>query len=262
MASRRPELSEGPVPWLPGEPGPMGGAPGLLTSDARSALAEITTAVTFKKGAVIYRQREKADFLYIVRDGIVKTFTTLPEGSHRALMLCFRDDLFGWSENDRYMGSAEALIAGTAYKIPVRALEALFPGNADIAKELLQRLRQHLQRQHQDLLMLGRGDALGRVATFVAMLERLERTEKGTRPSQLYLPMSRSEIADCVALSLEAVSRALGELEKQKILVFRSIRHFQVADRAALQAIIDDYKPAKSAQRRRTSRKGGKTAGG
>jgi len=149
---------------------------------------------------------------------------------------------------------------GTAYQIPIATLEALLPENPELAKDLLQRYRRLIQRQQQDLLLLGRGDALGRMAMFVATLERSERTEKRPRPSQLYLPMSRSDIADFVALSLEAVSRALGELGERKILAFRSIRHFQVTDRAALQAIIDDYKPAKNAQRRRAKPKRIKTA--
>jgi CRP/FNR family transcriptional regulator len=262
MASRRGQLSEGPVPWLPGDPGLAGIGAESTTGDVRTALTAIGTIVAFDKGTVFYRQREKADFLYIVRDGVVRIFTTLPEGSNRAVSFCFQADLFGIAENERYTGSAEALLRGNAYQIPVAGLDALLPENPELARDLLQRYRQHIQRQQQDLLLLGRGDALGRVAMFVATLERSERTEKRPRPSHLYLPMSRSDIADFVALSLEAVSRAFGEFEERKILTFRSIRHFQVTDRAALQAIIDDYKPARSVQRRRAKPKRGKTAGG
>ena len=259
MVSRRGELREGPVPWLPGCPDAATVNQQSSTGEARSALAAIGTVVAFDKGAVFYREREKAEFLYIVQDGVVKSFSTPSEGTNRVVSFCFADDLFGIDDNGRYAGSAEALMRGRAYKIPTATLDALLPSNPDLGRELQQRYRRHIQRQHQDLLLLGRGDALGRVAMFVAALERAERAEKRPRPSQLYLPMSRSEIADCVALSLEAVSRALTRLEAEGILTFRAIRHFQVTDRAALQAIIDDYKPAKG-EERGTKPKRAKTA--
>lgn len=259
MVSRRGDLREGPVPWLPGGPDSATVSQEVSPGAVRSALAALATLVAFEKGAMFYREREPAEFLYVVRDGVVKSFSTPSEGTDRVVSFCFADDLFGLAENARYMGSAEALTRGHAYRIPVATAEALLPGNPDLATELLHRYRRHVQRQHQDLLLLGRGDALGRVAMFVAALERSERAEKRPRPSQLYLPMSRSEIADCVALSLEAVSRALTRLEAEGILTFRAIRHFQVTDRAALQAIIDDYKPAK-AEDRRTKPKRARTA--
>lgn len=259
MASRRGELSEGPGLWLPAHPSLGGIAQGPLTGEEKLALATIATTVQFDKAAFIHREREKADFLYVLLQGVVKTFTTLPDGSNRAVAFYFPDDLFGWSEDDRYAGSAQALALVNAYKVPVPALEALLRINADLALDLLRKFRHRMQQQHRHLLLLGRNDALGRVAMFIAMLERLERVGKGARPPRLYLPMSRSDIADFVGLSLEAVSRAFTALEAQGVVTFRAKRHFQVTDRAALQALID-HVPAGAVKQRAKPKRASRTA--
>ena len=239
MATRRSELSEGPGLWRSASPASGGATPVALTGEEKLALASLATSVQFEKGAFIYREREKANFLYVLLEGVVKTYTTPPDGTNRAVAFCFPADLFGWAEDDRYDGSAQALTTISAYKVPVPALDMMLRGNPDLAVDLLGKFRHRLQQQHRHLLLLGRNDALGRVAMFIAMLEELERDGKGARPPRLYLPMNRSDIADFVGLSLEAVSRAFTALDTQGILTFRSKRHFQVTDRAGLQALID-----------------------
>jgi CRP/FNR family transcriptional regulator len=261
MATRRKELSEGPGLWRTTPPVP-GGAPVTREGgEETTALASLATPVQFEKGALIYREREQAGSLYILREGVVKTYTTMPDDMNRAVAFCFKDDLFGWSDNDRYDGSAEALSPVIAYKVPIPVLEAMLDSNAGLAVDLLGRLRRCLRQQHRQLLLLGRNDALGRVAMFIAILEDLERTADGARPQRLYLPMSRSDIADFVGLSLEAVSRAFTALDTQGILTFRSKRHFQVSDRAGLQALIDNVstaevkRPAKRAPKRAAAKR-------
>jgi CRP/FNR family transcriptional regulator len=237
MATRRGELSEAPGLWRP-TPTVSGGASSLpLTGEEKLALASLATEVQFEKGTLIYREKEKAGFLYILLDGVVKTWKTQPDGSNCAVAFCFPDDLFGWPDDDRYDGSAQVLLPTSAYKVPIPSLEVLLRGNADLAVDLLGKLRRRLRQQQRQVSLLGRNDALGRVAIFISMLEDME--SKGSRPTRLYLPMSRSDIADFVGLSLEAVSRAFTALDTQGILTFRSKRHFQVADRAGLQALID-----------------------
>jgi CRP-like cAMP-binding protein len=235
-------------------------AEGPLTGEGKIALASIATIQQFDKGTFIHREREKADFLYVLLQGVVKTFTTLPDGSNRAVAFYFPDDLFGWSEDDRYAGSGQALAPVSAYKIPVAALEALLRSDAELGMDLLRKFRHRMQQQHDHLLLLGRNDALGRVAMFIAMLEQLEHVGKAARPPRLYLPMSRSDIADFVGLSLEAVSRAFTALEAQGVVTFRAKRHFQVTDRAALLALIDNV-PLGTVKRRPPSKRASKAAG-
>jgi len=226
------------VLWPAARSGLAGSAAGPLSSDEKLAFATLATTVQFGKNAIIYRDSERAEFLYLLLEGAAKSFTTLPDGSNRGVTFHFPGDLFGWPEDNRYAGAAQALKSATALKIPLEALEARLRSDPGLALVLVRKLRYHVVQQYRQLVLLGRNDAIGRVATFIALLERREQEEKGIRPLRLHLPMSRSDIADCVGLSLEAVSRAFTALEGRGVLSFRSKRHFRVADRAAFQALV------------------------
>lgn len=243
MPSNRRKLSEGPGLWIPERPSLGGKQQRGLSDDDRAALAAIASTVSFAKGVQIFRARDKAGHLYLLLQGVVKTYATLPDGSTRGVGFNFPDDLFGSAAEERHALSAEALVPGSLHKIPIPALEAVLRNNAGLGLALIRRLEDRLLDQHRHLLLLGRGDAVGRVAMFIALLERMERVSRSSHAPWLYLPMSRSDIADFVGLSLEAVSRAFTALARDGILKFRAKRHFQVTDRAALQALIDNTPP-------------------
>jgi CRP/FNR family nitrogen fixation transcriptional regulator len=51
---------------------------------------------------------------------------------------------------------------------------------------------------------------------------------------ELDLPMSRSDIADYLGLTIESVSRAFSEFERQSAIGLPSSRHVVMRDRSAL----------------------------
>jgi CRP/FNR family transcriptional regulator, nitrogen fixation regulation protein len=50
------------------------------------------------------------------------------------------------------------------------------------------------------------------------------------------LPMSRYDIADCLAIAVETVSRSLTTLRSERIITFFDARHFRVVNPQALEA--------------------------
>jgi CRP/FNR family transcriptional regulator len=74
------------------------------------------------------------------------------------------------------------------------------------------------------------------MALFLNMLENYQ-TARGENVDEIYLPMTRSDIADYVGLSLEAVTRSFRLLEGTHILAFRNRRHVKIIDRPQLEAI-------------------------
>jgi len=83
-------------------------------------------------------------------------------------------------------------------------------------------------------IMVGRRDAMGRLAMLLRMLQR-QSPSRGR--AGIPLPMSRSDMANYLGLSLEAVSRASRRLERQGIVEFVGRHEARVVDRQRFEAI-------------------------
>ena len=81
-----------------------------------------------------------------------------------------------------------------------------------------------LVRAQEHLLVLGRQNAIERIAAFLAdMAER----QGGLR--QIELPMSRADIGDYLGLTIETVSRGFTKLKQQGVIRLPSLRSVEIA---------------------------------
>ena len=81
-----------------------------------------------------------------------------------------------------------------------------------LRKYVMTLLSNWLLTAQDHLLVLGRQSAKERVASF--LLRLADRTDVG-RGDRLDLPMSRQDIADHLGLTIETVSRMIGELKRE-----------------------------------------------
>ncbi len=87
-----------------------------------------------------------------------------------------------------------------------------------------------LQRAHEQLLVLGRQNAIERVAAFfVEMSER----QGGMR--HIELPMPRSDIADYLGLTIETVSRVFSRLKLKGVIRLSGLRNVELVKLKTLQ---------------------------
>jgi CRP/FNR family transcriptional regulator len=73
-----------------------------------------------------------------------------------------------------------------------------------------------------------RRDAAGRLAMFLAHM--IDRDPSSPMPSEVALPMTRSDIAGFLGLSLESVSRASAELTRRKLVKFEGRHVVRILD--------------------------------
>jgi CRP/FNR family transcriptional regulator len=116
------------------------------------------------------------------------------------------------------------------------ALETVLRGDAALEFHFIAKLCHDLREAQRHVYLLGRHDALGRMVTFLQMLERLQAAE-GESTTELYLPMNRSEIGEYVGISLAAVSRSFRTLADRGVIAFRNKRHLRIVDRARFENI-------------------------
>ncbi len=232
IGDRRPSVSA-----IPYREASCGKISCLLSEPERMALARIASRVRFSRGAQIYLQGEPARAVYNISSGVVRTTRTAADGSRSVVAFLFPDDLFGLAAEGAYVNGAAAVTAVVAWRLPVSALEALLRRDPTLEWHILVKPCHELREAQQRALILARHRALVRLAMFVLMLARWQEA-RNESDTEIYLPMTRSDIADYLGLTLASVSRSFRVLQSRELVRFNDRRHLQIVDRARLQNIV------------------------
>ena len=210
----------------------------LLTARQRQTLISLSTIVTLPARGVIYHERAQAAAVFICREGAVKTFRTLPSGRKRVTAFLFTNDMFGLADRGRYVNTAQALTKTALYRLPIEPLKVVLRSDAELEFKFLMKMTHELRKLQLQTIMLGRRSAAGRIAMFLMMLQR--HVQQGPADS-VPLPMSRSDVAGYLGLSLEAVSRATRQLVDDGLIAFRGAHDVRVVDPKGLEQLAEDY---------------------
>ena len=177
----------------------------------------------FPAGSEIYAQGEKAGALYQVEFGAVRIYRLLADGRRQISAFHLAGETFGFEADTTHHFFAEAI---NATGVRVFRLTA----GADMSRQLLPLALKGLTRAQEHLLVLGRQNAIERVAAFlVDMVER----QGGLR--QVELPMSRMDIGDYLGLTIETVSRVFTRLKDNGVIRLLNLRSIEILKQDVLQ---------------------------
>jgi CRP-like cAMP-binding protein len=224
----------------------------LLSDEQRAQIALISSLARFRRREKIYREGDRADAVFNIITGVVKSYKSLPGARQLIVSFLFADDLFGLAEEGRYVNSAEAVTSVSVYQIPVTALEGRLRKDPSLDFHVICKLCHELCEAHRHAFLLSRHRAPAKVGLFLQMLENYQ-AEKGEGAEEIYLPMSRSDIGNYIGISLEAVSRSFRALSTGGVIAFRNRRHIKIIDRARLNEIAWDSEASGLARRRAAS---------
>lgn len=212
-------LAATPAQWPPA---------GALLSPGE-AIALDGPTLSFGRDEEVFGEGERADSVYRVVSGAVRTFRILADGRRQICEFHLAGDTFGFEPSAVHRVSAEAL--GPTRLVAVRRGTLL--DNADTAPEFARLLWRaavaDLQRSQEHAFRLGHRSAAERVASFL-----LEIARRQGDVDAFDLPMSRQDIADYLGLTIETVSRSFTQLQGLELIAVRSCRHVRLLDRAAL----------------------------
>jgi CRP-like cAMP-binding protein len=225
------------VPFLPGFHLPASHiTTPLLTERQRLQLASIATRIRVLPRMVLYREDSDATAIFINGEGVVKTYKDLPSGKRWVTAFLYADDVFGLAENGKYIRTAQAITAATLYRIKTDVLLDALRRDPELQFQFLCKVTHELREAQRQTIAVGRRDAIGRVAMFIHELQREQRKQSG-RPGDIEIPMSRSDIASYLGLSLESISRATRTLERRGVVTFPSRHVVRIVDAAQLDRI-------------------------
>jgi CRP/FNR family nitrogen fixation transcriptional regulator len=182
----------------------------------------------FTRNAEIYGENERAEYLYKLLSGSVRTYKVLNDGRRQIGAFYLPGDLFGLEVGENHMLSAEAIVDCKVLVIKRSSLIGLAMRDPEIARKLWTTTACELQRA-QDHIMLLIKTARERVAGFL-----LEMSARSAAATEVDLPMSRQDIADYLGLTIETVSRTLTQLENAATIAVPTSRRIVLRNRGAL----------------------------
>lgn len=186
----------------------------------------------FERNEEVFGAGEAADYVYRVVSGAVRTMRFSSDGRRQILAFHLPGDVFGFELERTYDLSAEAVLDSEIVLIRRSLVEKAAAEDASAARALLEFAAGQLHHAQEHALVLGRKGAGERVAAFLLQL-----ADRFTAPHELDLPMSRLDIADYLALTIETVSRAFTQMERDRAIALPSSRHVVVRDRNALECL-------------------------
>ena len=201
-------------------------------ADDGTGLGALGIAMNFARNMEIYAEGEPAGNVYKVVSGVVRISKLLPDGRRQISAFDTAGDMFGFEADDLHHASAEAV---TPVKVVVYKWQSLLADgtrSTSIVRDLLNLAMIGLRNTQEHLLLLGRKNALERVAAF--LLDMAKRTKSG---SVVELAMARHDIADYLGLTLETVSRMFAELKEQGAIKLEGARRVHLLDRERLTAM-------------------------
>jgi CRP/FNR family transcriptional regulator len=86
------------------------------------------------------------------------------------------------------------------------------------------------------MVTLGRKTASEKVASFLYLIATQFDPAAGGGRRAFDLPLTRTDIADFLGLTIETVSRQLSKLRAERIVVITGVRHVEIPSLAALKA--------------------------
>jgi CRP/FNR family nitrogen fixation transcriptional regulator len=186
----------------------------------------------FARNEEVFGEGEPADYVYRVVSGAVRTMRFTSDGRRQILAFHVPGDIFGFDIAPTHGFSAEAVVDCQLVLVRRSLVEKAAAENIQAMRALHHYAAAQLQEAQEHTLVLGRKGAGERVAAFLLRL-----ADRFAARHELDLPMSRADIADYLALTIETVSRAFTQMERDHAIALPSSRHVVVRSRSALEEL-------------------------
>ncbi|MGA7328624.1 MAG: Crp/Fnr family transcriptional regulator [Rhodomicrobium sp.] len=206
-----------------------------LDRDELLALNRISTRKHIPKGQTIFSEGEPRGYFSNIVSGVVKLTKSLDDGRQHIIGLLFAPDFVGRAYRSDNPYFAEAATDVELCMFPTTGFERILKEHPSLEHRLFELTLSELDASQEWMLLLARKTAAEKVASFLLMLarraENLGCAHSGKANSiQIDLPLTRAEIADCLGLTIETVSRQITKLKTAHVIDLLNYREIAVPD--------------------------------
>lgn len=193
------------------------------------------------KHEMLFSEGDAGGRYYEVLDGVVCSFRILHDGRRQILSFSYPGDIVGIGHEQGCKCSCEAIKGATLRRIPAAATQTSIEAQLELTRKLLDVAKTELAGMHDHFVMVGRKSSIEKIASFLLALARRGGHEDA-RSVTFQLPMTRTDIADFLGLTIETVSRRLTTLRKLGVIDLPQITTVHVRDMDRLEELaeVDD----------------------
>ncbi len=188
-----------------------------LDAEGLAALGNIVkTSSPLRKGQHLFRQGDNFSSLFLIRSGSVKSYSNSVSGDELGVNFYLPGELIGLDGvYTGEHGSAVIALEDTFLcELPYHALEQLFTSQPSMHRYFNELLSRQIVQEHAMTLMYSQKTADDQLVAFLLNLsQRFKRLKQS--PASFRLPMSRKDIAGCLGLAHETISRLFSEFQRR-----------------------------------------------
>ncbi len=167
-------------------------------------------------GRSIFEEGDDGGTVFNISAGEVRLYKLLPDGRRQITGFLRPGDFLGLSSHGAYAYSAEAMTNVSLCVFRIGDLEKLFDAFPKVRNRMLEKANDELAVAQEQMLLLGRKTAREKVLSFLLRRGRHE-DDDGYNP-EVSVPMTRSDIADYLGLTVETVSRTFTALREEGLI--------------------------------------------
>ena len=197
------------------------------------SLARLGHFRRFEAGREILAEGEPVPFVANVVSGVVKLTKMLADGREQVVGLLFPSDFVGRTFAEVGTSTAEAVTDVELCCFDRPSFQAVLAADPQLEHYFLMRVLDELDAAREWMLLLGRKNAREKVASFLLLLARravhLGCGQRRDMTTPVFdIPVGRSDIAGYLGMTIETVSRQIGDLKSEGIVRLLDARHFVV----------------------------------
>ncbi len=205
-----------------------------LSRQTNGHLTAISSLQKKGPGETLFAEGDDADSVYEVVRGMLRLYKLLPDGRRLITGFLSAGQLLGLGPEGICVYTAEAVTEVTVCRYTRTGFERLIDEVPGMAKRLLTVASQELCAAQNQMLLLGRKSATEKVASFLLLMAERQGSEG---VDAVDVPMTRSDIADYLGLTIETVSRTLSKLKQDGLIALLTSAHIEIRDRERLEEL-------------------------
>lgn len=181
----------------------------------------------------LFCEGDPASHVYLVDAGHICIYRMMPDGRRQVIDFAYPGDLVGLGALGSHAANAQATTKTRVRCIPVATLHEYATRDAQLNLKLFEALSQELLAAREHLFTVSQCTATERVAAFLLALSR-RNGRRGEDPSEIVLPMTRTDIADFLGLTIETVSRTFSKFRAEGLIALDHCILVTIRDAEAL----------------------------
>ncbi|KAB1438466.1 Crp/Fnr family transcriptional regulator [Candidatus Galacturonibacter soehngenii] len=208
-----------------------------LSREEQIALVEKAKHLDYKKGETIFHESDQADRIMIIRYGKVKMNHYSLEGKEYVFDILVDNDIYG--EQNIFAGktfeaNAITLTETGVCLISLKDIKELILKRPEIGIKILNVIGEKLSFANELVQLLSINDAKARVAGFILF--------QSNKIKSKIIELTREDIAAHINVRRETISRKLGELQKDGIILLQGNKKIEVLQKELLRDIFENGK--------------------